>query len=70
MQTPDAFHRSTQEGERLLRVSQVARRLASKERTVRWWAEIGELPAFKVGRQWRFNEWEIEQHIERKRRGS
>ena len=54
--------------DRLLQVHHVAARLGVAPRTIRYWAEIGELPGFKVGlRQWRFRESEIEEYIERKR---
>jgi len=39
---------------RLLSTAEVAHMLAVSTRTVRVWAECWELPAFKAGRQWRF----------------
>jgi excisionase family DNA binding protein len=39
-----------------LSTENVARRLGVSPRTVRLWAELGELPAAKFGRQWRFEE--------------
>jgi excisionase family DNA binding protein len=38
----------------LLSTAEVARMLGVSTRTVRLWAECSELPAFKAGRQWRF----------------
>ena len=34
--------------------AQVAQFLAVSQRTIRVWAESGELPGIKAGRQWRF----------------
>jgi excisionase family DNA binding protein len=47
---------------RLLSTSTVANRLGVSARTIRLWAEYGEIPALKVGRQWRiedsaFSQW-------------
>jgi len=42
--------------ERYLSSSIVASRLGVSARTIRLWAECGELPAVKFGRQWRFVE--------------
>ena len=47
---------------RYLSTSIVALRLGVSARTVRLWAECGELPAMKFGRQWKidssaFSEW-------------
>lgn len=38
----------------LLKTKDVARLLSVAPRTVRLWAECGELPGVKAGRQWRF----------------
>ena len=38
----------------LLTTSQVARLLAVSQRSIRLWAECGELRGIKIGRQWRF----------------
>ena len=38
----------------LLTTKEVANLLGIAQRTVRLWAECGELPCIKVGRQWRF----------------
>lgn len=40
--------------EALLTVTDLSRWLSVPARTLRFWAEIGELPGIKVGRQWRF----------------
>jgi excisionase family DNA binding protein len=45
--------------DRILRVHHVAEILGTPARTVRYWAETGELPAFKAGRSWRFSEADI-----------
>jgi len=42
--------------QRLISTSITARWLGVDPRTVRLWAECGELPALKAGRQWRFDE--------------
>jgi excisionase family DNA binding protein len=43
--------------------AEVANRLSVAIRTVCLWAEVGELPGLKVGRQWRFERTAIEQWI-------
>jgi excisionase family DNA binding protein len=50
----------------------VARRLAVSERTIRYWAEVGELPGFKIGnghKLWRFDSHAIENYV-KSREGS
>jgi excisionase family DNA binding protein len=42
--------------QRYLATSTIARWLGVSPRTVRLWAECGEIPAVKIGRQWRFQE--------------
>ena len=42
--------------ETLLTTSEVALRLGVATRTICLWAEVGELPGIKIGRQWRFVE--------------
>lgn len=45
---------------RVLRVNNVARRLRVAYRTVRWYAESGQLAAFKTGpRSWSFHEADV-----------
>ena len=43
----------------LLSTAAVARWLGISPRTVCLWAECGEIPGLKVGRQWRFREDEV-----------
>jgi excisionase family DNA binding protein len=56
--TPRAPHAkaSVPSQHRYLSTSTVATRLGVSQRTVRIWAECGEIPAIKLGRQWRINE--------------
>jgi excisionase family DNA binding protein len=42
----------------------VARWLGISPRTVCFWAECGEIPALKIGRQWRFREEEISRWLD------
>jgi excisionase family DNA binding protein len=51
--------------ETLLHVHHVAARLGVSCRTVRLWAELGELPGFKIGRGklWRFRRDDIEEYV-------
>lgn len=51
----------------LLRASQVGAMLGISDRTVRFLAVLGTLPAFKVGRAWRFLRSEIIQYLEEHR---
>ena len=44
--------------------AQVADSLGVSQRTICLWAEVGEIPAFKLGRQWRFREQEISQWLD------
>jgi excisionase family DNA binding protein len=48
----------------LLSTATVARWLGISTRTVCFWAECGEIPALKVGRQWRFREDEVRQWLD------
>jgi excisionase family DNA binding protein len=51
---------------RLLTPAHVAKRFAVSERTIRYWAEIGELPGFKIGngnKLWRFDAQAIEDYL-------
>ena len=48
----------------LLSTAAVARWLGVSARTVCFWAECGEIPAIKVGRQWRFREEEVKRWLE------
>ena len=47
-----------------LSTANVARWLGISPRTVCFWAECGEIPALKVGRQWRFREEEIRRWLD------
>ena len=44
----------------------VAQRLAVSARTVRLWAELDEIPAIRVGRQWRFRLVDVEAWIRKR----
>jgi excisionase family DNA binding protein len=48
---------------RYVSTSVIANRLGVSSRTIRLWAECGQLPAIKVGRQWRIEEGDFEQWI-------
>ncbi|GEM_PF-6793421 len=50
----------------MLTSGQVAKWLGVAPRTVCFWAECGDLPGIKIGRQWRFREIEIRRWIERR----
>ena len=54
---------------RYLSTSTIASRLGVSTRSVRLWAECGEIPAMKVGRQWRFDEAGFEQWLQGRYRG-
>ena len=46
--------------QKLMKTEDIARLLGIAPRTVCEWAEVGRLPAFKIGRQWRFRHIQIE----------
>jgi excisionase family DNA binding protein len=48
----------------LLCTKEVASLLRLPARTVRLWAECSELPALKIGRQWRFHRKTVEKWLE------
>jgi excisionase family DNA binding protein len=50
----------------LLTTAQVAIWLGISQRTVCLWAELEEIPAFKLGHQWRFREDEVRRWLERR----
>jgi excisionase family DNA binding protein len=52
--------------EKLITTAVVANWLGISARTVCLWAECNEIPARKVGRQWRFKEAEIRQWLRRR----
>jgi len=47
----------------LLTTADVATWMGVARRTIRLWAELDELPALKLGRQWRFREEDIRRWI-------
>jgi excisionase family DNA binding protein len=49
---------------RYLSTASVAARLNITTRSVRLWAECGEIPAVKLGRQWRFDQQAFEEWLE------
>jgi excisionase family DNA binding protein len=51
-------------GRNLLATAAVANWLGISARTLRLWAECKEIPALKVGRQWRFREDEIKEWLQ------
>jgi excisionase family DNA binding protein len=53
-------------GRNLLATAIVANWLGISTRTLRLWAECREIPARKVGRQWRFREDEVKEWLERR----
>ena len=54
----------SQQKDPFLSTAVVARWLGISPRTVCFWAECGEIPALKVGRQWRFREEEVRRWID------
>jgi len=54
----------SQQKEPFLSTAAVARWLGISPRTVCFWAECGEIPALKIGRQWRFREEELRRWLE------
>lgn len=58
---------SSDSDERLLATQEVSRLLGVSPRTVRLWAESGDIPAVKVGRQWRFRPGDVRHWMERKK---
>jgi excisionase family DNA binding protein len=53
--------------ERLLSTAEVSKWLRVATRTICTWAECGELPATKIGRQWRFRRSDLKIWLERPR---
>lgn len=49
----------------LLRTSDLAKLLCVAPRTVCLWAEVGEVPAFKFRRQWRFRPMDVQRWLGR-----
>ena len=54
-----------EDGDHLMTVEEVARYLSLHELTVRRFAREGEIPAFKIGRQWRVKKDLLDRWIER-----
>jgi len=48
----------------LLSTAAVAKWLGISSRTICLWAECGEIPAIKIGRQWRFREEELRRWLD------
>ena len=48
----------------LLSTAAVAKWFGVSARTICFWAECGEIPATKVGRQWRFREEDLKQWLD------
>ena len=53
--------------ERLMDIREVAKYLRVKDSTVYTWAQEGKLPAFRLGRLWRFRRDDLEIWLENKR---
>lgn len=56
-------NRSTLTPDRILDSLQVATWLGVAQRTICLWAECGEIPAFKIGRQWKFSEVKVSEWV-------
>lgn len=56
------------EGE-LMTLPEVAQYLGLAERTIYLWAQLGRLPAFKLGSAWRFRRSEVDDWLETQRTG-
>lgn len=56
--------RNPREHDMFLSTATVARWLGISTRTVCFWAECGEIPAMKIGRQWRFREEEVRRWLD------
>jgi excisionase family DNA binding protein len=54
-----------EDGDHIMTVGEVARYLSLHELTVRRLAREGEIPAFKIGRQWRVKKDLLDRWIER-----
>ena len=48
----------------LLTIQEVADRLRVNQKTIRRWIDAKELPAFKLGRQWRISEQNLRQFLQ------
>ena len=54
---------------KLLTPVQVAKKFQLSVRTVRFHAQVGEIPAVRIGRSWRFRPADLATYIERHRNG-
>ncbi len=59
--------RPTEQLRPFLTTRELAQQLGVNARTICLWAEFGEIPAFRVGRQWRFRRYEMETWLSKKR---
>jgi len=57
------------QNEQLLTIEQVADYLQLQKSTIYTYAQRGSIPAFKVGRNWRFKREDVEVWLEEKKRG-
>jgi excisionase family DNA binding protein len=57
------------DNEQLLTVEQVASYLQLQKSTIYVYAQRGKIPAFKVGRNWRFKRGDLDVWLENNRRG-
>ena len=48
----------------LFTIAEVADRLRVNQKTIRRWIDAKELPAFKLGRQWRISEQNLRQFLQ------
>lgn len=53
--------------DQLMDIKDVATYLRVKESTVYTWAQAGKLPAFRLGRLWRFRRADLDDWLENKR---
>ncbi len=53
----------------LFTIAEVADRLRVNEKTVRRWIDTQELPAFKLGRQWRISEQGLRRFLRMRQQG-
>ncbi len=53
----------------LLTIAEVADRLRVNQKTIRRWIDSRELPAFKLGRQWRISEQGLRRFLQMRRQG-
>lgn len=65
MGAQDFISRPSENADQIMTIEQVARYLSLHELTVRRLAREGEIPAFKVGRQWRVKKALLDRWIER-----